>query len=596
MALTSLDVSHNELVALPENLFALPNLVTLNISHNRITSLPFSAPFSINTDTLPGRLRSSRDGGSLFGPVIERAKQPLPKLWALDASNNKLTADGIDHEGGVIPKSLTKLNLSDNPLGGGSWQGASLLRALAPLKDLRELLLERAELSDDAFPPELLSADNPRDQQPFQSLCRLDLGETKVTEDGVRASLEGKVPQKLSFDLTVGEVPSGVLQVSVGRKVVKEAWEIEAEMRTKGKKGRGAGDQTSDIGANPSGTQPDGVQKEQWELEAEQGLNSEGARRRIRATAAANASGPKSTELNQLAFKKPDVIKEAWEIEAEQGLLSAGARRRAKAAAAAVEDVSNNTPADHLGSPASSSSTGAIISSPPYYHSTARSLMLPPSVPPARSGPAHFRNFSVTPLRGAAVNPVELVLPTATLPLSLICAQEFSRTLRTLQLANRRMDPVFSLPPIASGEVLLPSLEELNLEGCRLGDSVAVSRDDGVTRASEPLLPLITSLFPSLQTLDLSCNAITSAALTADVLNALILSTNSRKGLRHLRLRENRLDNLDGFAAAAESFRSNRKVPEWKMEELDVRDNAIGRLPPELGLIPMDVFLVSGNT
>jgi hypothetical protein len=27
-------------------------------------------------------------------------------------------------------------------------------------------------------------------------------------------------------------------------------------------------------------------------------------------------------------------------------------------------------------------------------------------------------------------------------------------------------------------------------------------------------------------------------------------------------------------------------VPEWKLEELDIRDNEIGKLPPELGLLP----------
>ena len=45
----------------------------------------------------------------------------------------------------------------------------------------------------------------------------------------------------------------------------------------------------------------------------------------------------------------------------------------------------------------------------------------------------------------------------------------------------------------------------------------------------------------------------------------------------------------------AESFRGNRAVPEWKLEELDLRANEIGKLPPELGLLLLDVFLVDGN-
>jgi Leucine-rich repeat (LRR) protein len=69
-----------------------------------------------------------------------------------------------------------------------------------------------------------------------------------------------------------------------------------------------------------------------------------------------------------------------------------------------------------------------------------------------------------------------------------------------------------------------------------------------------------------------------------------------KKGIRHLRLRGNRITHLDGFTAIAATFKGNRDVPEWKLEELDLRDNEIGRLPPELGLLPLDVFLIDGNT
>jgi Leucine-rich repeat (LRR) protein len=42
-------------------------------------------------------------------------------------------------------------------------------------------------------------------------------------------------------------------------------------------------------------------------------------------------------------------------------------------------------------------------------------------------------------------------------------------------------------------------------------------------------------------------------------------------------------------------FRCHRSVPDWKLEELDLRDNEISNLPGELGLLPLDVFLVDGN-
>ena len=80
------------------------------------------------------------------------------------------------------------------------------------------------------------------------------------------------------------------------------------------------------------------------------------------------------------------------------------------------------------------------------------------------------------------------------------------------------------------------------------------------------------------------------------MLSSLILSdVPLRPGLHHLRLRGNRLTDLDGFQNLALMFRGNRQVEEWKLEELDLRDNEIGKLPPELGMLPLDVFLVDGN-
>ena len=166
------------------------------------------------------------------------------------------------------------------------------------------------------------------------------------------------------------------------------------------------------------------------------------------------------------------------------------------------------------------------------------------------------------------------------------------------------MDKCFTVPTaLPKGSPLLPQLEELDLEGCGFGDSVPVSRYDPETdksssppRVNEPIIALLTSLFPRLQTLNLSYNSITSAVLTTEALTNLILEAPHRKGLRHLRLRGNRLDDLDGFQGVAELFKGNRDVPGWKLEELDLRDNSIGRLPSEMGLLPLDVFLVDGNT
>ena len=203
-----------------------------------------------------------------------------------------------------------------------------------------------------------------------------------------------------------------------------------------------------------------------------------------------------------------------------------------------------------------------------------------------------------------------LAVPTPSLPLATIVSQAFSHTLKVLILANRRMDPSFHLPPLEeSSGPFLPCLEELSLEGCNLSSAVPVCRssdfssgDLAAIRKNEPLIPLLAKLFPSLRTLDLSYNSLKSDALDKDALSELILASNedtplgpARKGLRHLRLRGNRITELDGFQALAEMFKGNRDVPAWKLEELDLRDNEIGRLPPEIGLLPLDVFLVDGN-
>ncbi|KAG5221774.1 Iron-sulfur clusters transporter atm [Salix suchowensis] len=119
------------------------------------------------------------------------------------------------------------------------------------------------------------------------------------------------------------------------------------------------------------------------------------------------------------------------------------------------------------------------------------------------------------------------------------------------------------------------------------------------SRTSEPLLPLIAKLFPSLKILDLSYNVLTNASLQEEILTRLILSDATanlpRKGLTHFRLQGNRISDVGGFADIAQLFKGNRDVPAWHMEELDIRDNEVAKLPPELGLLPLDVFLVDGT-
>ncbi|KAF9046845.1 L domain-like protein [Hymenopellis radicata] len=585
-SLAALDLSHNALTSVPAAIFSLPELTVLNLSHNALTTLPFNAPFA------DGRSGSAYSTSEFFTPAVNRAITPLPRLVTLEASHNKLRAEAIDSS--HIPTSLAKIDLSHNPLGIRNPATQELVRNIGSLHALTELRLGNAEIGDDAFPPDLAS--NPI----FMVLRILDLQDTAVTRDAIVTALKG-LQQHVTTEITAGEPPEGTLQVTVGKLIVKEYWEIEAERRQKARTARNT--EGSGISWGTTSTKGNGrnteVVKEPWEVEAEQGLLSEGAKRRARAQAA-TATAPTPSVPNKITPPKSQE-KEAWEIEAEQGLLTEGGKRRARAEAALR--AQQKLKVDALSSSRGPSPTNPTfsLSNPQYYDEASKTLTLPPSAPPSKVG--HFRTFSCAPTSssfGAPPSPPsDIALPTPTLPLTAILAQPFAESLRTLTLVNRRMDRCFSL--LMEDQPSLPNLEELDLEGCNLSDQVAVTRSDTPSAAAHPsrstesLLPLVTRLFPSLQALNLSYNTLSSGFLTMEALSSLILCTSQRKGLRRLALRGNKITELDGLKAIAELFKGHRDVPGWKLDELDLRDNEIGKLPPELGLLPLDVFLVDGN-
>src|SRR6266545_1020763 len=197
-------------MAVPENVFALPELTTLNLSHNQLTCLPFNAPFKDAT-------RNQTSSVSFFTPVVARSTTPLPRLVNLDVSYNRITAEEI-HDN--LPVSLTKVDLSSNPLG----QAQRLLRNLASLKRLKEVRFAHAEIDDASFPLSLFQ------MNPFPSLRLLDMEETQVQLNAVKAALK-PMRQELDFDFVNGDSPEGVTRVLVGKRVIKEAWEIELEQR-----------------------------------------------------------------------------------------------------------------------------------------------------------------------------------------------------------------------------------------------------------------------------------------------------------------------------------------------------------------------------
>ncbi|KAF8635071.1 hypothetical protein AX15_000561 [Amanita polypyramis BW_CC] len=566
MSLTNLDLSHNELTSLPENLFSLPELMNLNISHNKLTSLPFNAPFQGNGSI------ARRVSTNFFSITIERASSPLPRLQTVDASQNQIHASAIHLQ---IPASLTKFDLSSNPLDGNgdSVSCQSLIQALAGLSRLTELRMENASISDDAFPVSLSAF------AVFPSLRLFDLAETRVTFGTAKGVLK-EMEQTLDFDYTTEEPPAGVCRVIVGKKMLKEAWEIEIERQTKQRvfKARDV-DKAQETMITRSSQFPTPVLSTKKEV-----------------------------------VRKPvakETIKEPWETEAEQGLLTEGAKRRARAVAATVEQKalghgrmpSNGSTVSGVSSPSptpgQNQTTSLSLSSPKYYSEATLTLTLPSCTPTSKAG-SHNRAFSLatTPLV-ASVATTDITVPIPTLPLNAIVTQPFANSLRTLVLINRRLDRSFALPGGPVEENLLPNLEELDLENCNLPDMIPVSRGTGSSgsalRTTDPIIPLITKLFHNLQTLNLSYNSLSGCLQDVEALSALILARGGRRGLKQLRLRGNGIKDLDGLQGVASMFKGFREVPGWKLDELDIRDNNVEKLPPELGLLPLDVFLVDGN-
>ena len=578
--MTYIDLSHNSLASLPENFFALPDLATLKLSHNGLTLLPFGHPFE---PANAQRLRQ-RKGNDFFSPEIRRADEPLPSLRVLEVSFNNLTAAGVDQP---IPARLVRFDLSSNPLGPDS---RSLISRCSRLSNLKELLLQKADIDNNAFPDDLFSNAAPQ----YPRLQFLDLGETKVTETAIRSAFSS-TSKVLDFEITdsAQEPPEGTVKVVVGKKVVKEAWEVEVERsigRRRGRMAASEGRENETPGSKTASKDP---------LEHEPPL-TEGQRRLAQARAAAYTEEASRETVHPLPVvdepsRKQVVVKAAWEVGTEVG-LTAGAQRlqRAKLAPQQTE-VAVGGRGESFENPDAAQLPYSLATSK-YYVADEHTLTLPPSSAPTKSF-MHARSFSVAhSMTPGSVS--DLVVPTPTLPLSYIVEHSpVAATLRVLKLDKRRLDRSFSLPLLASipEEGFLPRLEELSFESCGLGDTVSCFEgDDSSNRKSEPLLPLLARLFPSVLMLNLTHNSLTSHGLTTAHLSELLLHKGTP--LRQLELSSNRLADLEGFVGLAGMFKGNREVQRWRMETLDLRDNEIGKLPAELGLLPLDVFLVEGNT
>ena len=374
---------------------------------------------------------------------------------------------------------------------------ADLLTSLSALTQLAALRLSGCDIDDTSFPATLLSSAN---RPTFPKLAVLDLEETRATQATVSSALS-VLTQRVDFEASVTDertVPTGTLAVAVGKHIVREAWEIEADRFVQRLRERRSAVNLKDTTVSdspppppppPPPPLPQPIQKEQWEIDAEQGLLSEGAQRRARAEAAA---------------------------------------QRAAEGSETVVGPTATTAASH---------TTPVLGR--YWDPHTLTLALPPST--GRS----MRH-------GAGASGEEESLPRVTLPLALIVTQPFADTLRTLELRGRRAEPGIVLPTSGDGsQHLLPRLDTLNLEGCALSDVVpgAELSDAGGT------LGVLARLFPSLRNLELAYNDFTGAALGRGVLEQLLFvgdgDNGRRVGLRRLVLCGNKIEELHGLRELA---------------------------------------------
>ncbi|GAA6058847.1 hypothetical protein JCM10212_002791 [Sporobolomyces blumeae] len=177
-------------------------------------------------------------------------------------------------------------------------------------------------------------------------------------------------------------------------------------------------------------------------------------------------------------------------------------------------------------------------------------------------------------------------------PMSSLATWGWTHSLRTLNLCRNRISDWGS----STTEVVLPNVVELDLSHNALSSTSSTS--------SRPVLLDISTAFPALQTLSLAFNRLTDVEGVDSLILPLPSSTRSvAPALRVLNLSGNKISNVTGLCQVGETFderiqgKPKGETGGWTLEQLDLSDNEIARLPPVLGLLPHSLIVsVSGNT
>ncbi|KAG8904971.1 hypothetical protein FRB99_000930 [Tulasnella sp. 403] len=528
VCLVHLDLSENKFDQFPDALSYLPLLAWLDLSHNALNGISFAAPPSdFGTDSFFGFSRRSKDGGKLMA------------LKTLILANNQLTPSSID-PANFPPTSVTKLDLSGNPLG----QARELIRRLGESLALRELSIKSADLEEGTFT-------NPSDQpnKLYSSLHLLDLSENAWIREPELRTYFGPLEREVIIGGPTTEASSQTaVTVRLGSKDRREAWEVEAQERGKTK---------------------NGVPHESGQVEvAEEGLGI------------GERNGPPVFGGGRKRLDRPKPVeKEQWEVDIDEGLHTEAGRLRKRLTEVKEEE--------------DKAATVEVKEAPKttldkYFDEQSRTVSLPASKRAAHNRHASWA-MSRSGFNGAPTDPN---VPTETLPLGVIMAHSWGATLRALHLSNRRADVAFALG--SGGDTLrLDKVEEILLDGCGLSDLVRVKRPGEKFEETKGVFEILGGMFPAIATLDLSENNLTHVSGIVKLFfpeNALAHG----RGLKVLRLKGNSIASVEGLVEVAERF-GRGESDGWRGEEVDIRDNQIPKLPPVLGLLQVDVLLVEGN-
>ncbi|EJU05058.1 L domain-like protein [Dacryopinax primogenitus] len=269
------------------------------------------------------------------------------------------------------------------------------------------------------------------------------------------------------------------------------------------------------------------------------------------------------------------VVKEAWEIEAEQR----GTRRRHPTSSTSQDSRSANDVERKSTKEATSTSqeesgaaqTGATESHilDPFFDASKLSLIMPSS----RSRP-----------------PPPAYIPTNTLPCDVILRHGWIDDLKRLVLSGRNADPLFTLPA-DNVHAVFSTVEDLMMDDCGLAEISRVQVDS--VQNEENTFAVIARLFPRLRSLDLSYNRLPSLQGIRQLLAQ--RGDAETTGVRELRLKGCGVNNVDELVNLLEDGGVTPSKTNWALRELDLSDNEITKLPPKLGLLPVDILLVDGN-